>query len=404
MKDYATIPNTLGAFPNVVGENASGAGEIDGTAFIKQLVDDYFGARQALMDQAGLTPNNIQESPGASQFVDALDVAIRKTLAVKNWTRINESSTSSDSFQDFAYAHEISGVKEKVWVGVGQQTASTGIWSSRGGNGRWVARANPSLVGFLNGVVWDSTNGLFVAVGNDLGGDAAILTSPEGTNWTERANPKAFDLTDVAENGSGLLVAVGRADGTDAYIVTSPDGITWTERANPKNFGLEAVEWSADLSLFIAIGVSDGVDTYLITSPDGITWTERANPKNLTFKGLTTGNGLIIACNGSDDCMRSSDGIAWTAFSIPDVSGESIQSAIWSEELRTFVLPFVGEISGVTDGGFAIAISPDGITWETIFIGVSAITTGMDFRAIGVGQENLIGGGISGAILYSMNW
>lgn len=72
MIDYNTIPNTAGAFPNVVSQNATGPGATDGTPYIKQVIDDLWGARQALMDAAGLTPNAVQESATASQKLEAL--------------------------------------------------------------------------------------------------------------------------------------------------------------------------------------------------------------------------------------------------------------------------------------------------------------------------------------------
>lgn len=72
MIDYASRSNVTGTFPNVVANNASGAGATDGTAFTAEHIDDMWGARQALLDLAGLTPNGVQEAAGTSQFLDAL--------------------------------------------------------------------------------------------------------------------------------------------------------------------------------------------------------------------------------------------------------------------------------------------------------------------------------------------
>jgi hypothetical protein len=75
MKDYGLIPNTVGSYPNTVGQNASGAGATDGTPYIKDVIDDLWGARQAIMDYAGLTPNGVTEAAGASQFIEAVQKA-----------------------------------------------------------------------------------------------------------------------------------------------------------------------------------------------------------------------------------------------------------------------------------------------------------------------------------------
>jgi hypothetical protein len=56
-------------------------------------------------------------------------------------------------------------------------------------------------------------NGLFVAVGSR----GAILTSPDGVNWTAQTSPTSDDLSAVTY-GNGTFVAVGYS-GT---IVTSP--------------------------------------------------------------------------------------------------------------------------------------------------------------------------------------
>jgi hypothetical protein len=100
MKDYALIDNTTGAFPNVEAQNATGPGTTDGTPIIKEVVDDLWGARQALMIEAGLTPNGVTEASGASQFLDALDAVIAARL--KTFRQTEETSVEivrpSDAF------------------------------------------------------------------------------------------------------------------------------------------------------------------------------------------------------------------------------------------------------------------------------------------------------------------
>jgi len=85
MLDYSTVPNTAGAFPNVVALNATGPGATDGTPFIKQMIDDLWGARQALMDAAGLSPNAVQEAAGASQNLEALRNVVGSPGEVIAW-------------------------------------------------------------------------------------------------------------------------------------------------------------------------------------------------------------------------------------------------------------------------------------------------------------------------------
>jgi hypothetical protein len=72
MIDYATIANTSGAFPAVVGLNSTGPGNLDGTPYIKSVIDDLWGFSQALMDAASLTPDAVTESSTASQRLEAV--------------------------------------------------------------------------------------------------------------------------------------------------------------------------------------------------------------------------------------------------------------------------------------------------------------------------------------------
>jgi hypothetical protein len=72
VKDYATIANTLGSFPNVTGKDATGGGAVDGTPYIRQFIDDLWGFSQAMMNAAGLTPDGVTESASASQRLTAM--------------------------------------------------------------------------------------------------------------------------------------------------------------------------------------------------------------------------------------------------------------------------------------------------------------------------------------------
>lgn len=74
MIDYvASFTNTDSvAFPDTAAVNASGPSATDGTEFVKLMIDDEWGARQATVNRAGLTPDGVTEADGTSQFVEAL--------------------------------------------------------------------------------------------------------------------------------------------------------------------------------------------------------------------------------------------------------------------------------------------------------------------------------------------
>jgi hypothetical protein len=74
MIDYqSTFTNTNGvAFPATLAVNVTTPGAGDGTEFIAAMVNDAWGARQALMDYAGLTPDTVTEAVGTSQMMEAM--------------------------------------------------------------------------------------------------------------------------------------------------------------------------------------------------------------------------------------------------------------------------------------------------------------------------------------------
>jgi hypothetical protein len=69
---YELISNVLGMFPDVEAKNASGPTAIDGTPYIKKVVDDLWGFNQALMDEAVLIPSDNDEATENSQRLSAL--------------------------------------------------------------------------------------------------------------------------------------------------------------------------------------------------------------------------------------------------------------------------------------------------------------------------------------------
>jgi hypothetical protein len=111
---------------------------------------------------------------------------------------------------------------------------------------RWQARPSPLAAVSLHGLTF--AGGSFVAVG-DAG---AILTSPDGVNWTPRHSGTADDLLAITY-GRGLFVAI---EGPPT-ILTSPDVVLWTSRDAGQNWRLNAVAygWAPMAGLGVALFV-----------------------------------------------------------------------------------------------------------------------------------------------------
>ena len=120
--------------------------------------------------------------------------------------------------------------------------------------------------------------GLFVAAGTTgFTPAAAILTSSDGTNWTQQTVPPFWGYLTGLTYGKGRFVAVGRDIYTFGIAVSSEDGTNWMAQSFGGGHYLQDVAYGG--GLFVAVGVgqssgaaakpSSGIYQY---SRDGIRW------------------------------------------------------------------------------------------------------------------------------------
>jgi len=97
MIDYlASFVNTSGAaYPNTASVNQSVPGALDGTEFVKLMIDDIWGGNQALLNYAGLTPTGVQESDTVSQRIEAIQkgFGVGPGMGVTWWANSDPSTT-----------------------------------------------------------------------------------------------------------------------------------------------------------------------------------------------------------------------------------------------------------------------------------------------------------------------
>jgi hypothetical protein len=118
-------------------------------------------------------------------------------------------------------------------------------------------------------------NTLYVSVGES----GTILTSPDGTTWTERTSGTSDYLIGVTY-GNGLFVIVGYS-GT---ILTSSDGTTWTERTSgTSQYTVNLYRVTYGNNTFVTVGYSGTI----LTSTDGTSWTSRTSGTPNTLVGVT---------------------------------------------------------------------------------------------------------------------
>jgi hypothetical protein len=96
------------------------------------------------------------------------------------------------------------------------------------------------------------------------GGKGTILTSTDGSNWTQRASGSTNVLSSVTEWPGGLV-----AVGDNGTILTSSNGVSWSRRTVSTTNWLYRVRWLNGALVVV------GQNGALWTSADGLNWTSR---------------------------------------------------------------------------------------------------------------------------------
>jgi hypothetical protein len=155
--------------------------------------------------------------------------------------------------------------------------------------------------------------------------------------------------------GNGLFVAVGYA----GAIVTSPDGIEWTAQNSGTTENLNTVSFGGDL--FFAAG-NNGT---IVVSTDGMIWTGvNTGTRNPLF-GSAAGNGQYLVVGGSN-ILVSVNGLQWESRLSPLFPRAFLNTATFGD----------GRFVAVGAGGYAVS-SSDTMTWtagETNLGNLFAIT------------------------------
>jgi hypothetical protein len=218
-------------------------------------------------------------------------------------------------------------------------------------------------------------NGQFVVAGIS----GTVLTSPDGTTWTERTSGTTDSLLGVIY-GNGKFVAVG----SSGAVLTSSDGVNWIVQSSAPTCHLNEIAYGD--GIYTAVGNGGTI----LTSPDGLTWTARKAGTTVDLYGVTYGNGTFVVVGLHGIIITSSDGINWI--------------------VRSCGISAVDNLTGITSGnGVAvtvgrsgtIATSSDGANWIVRNYGT------LSLNEITYGNGTFVAVGLSKSIMTSsdsINW
>lgn len=292
--------------------------------------------------------------------------------------------------------------------------AGDGGWTGISTNGRdW--KLQPHFdAGVLSELYF--ANGRWFASGYIQPGVSGVvtMTSTDGLHYS-RVSDQRF--TGVVYREGGYFAAA------EAGVYKSTDGIGW-EPVQTNDFGMIAMVLTADQSM---VGLTfQGV---LVHSADGTNWTDRLRS---SAKFLTSYNGVLYAF-GDDLLLASTNGLTWTAQPVttppwvlgglftgkawiiygqtqglkPQFSHSFDQGKTWSVtdsplNWRTFGMAYGnGRFVAV---GTGVAVSEDGVQWENLSRGSSAVGGAISAMTHGNGVYVAAGGSPGRAnIIWSTN-
>jgi hypothetical protein len=163
-------------------------------------------------------------------------------------------------------------------------------------------------------VVWTGVNFVCVA-GNTFSWDN-VAYSPDAGYWKGSRLPYASQWTTVTSNGTLLLA---RDSMLNQVSISNDHGVTWSKAYplpfSPTNF--------IDNTLGLFIALINGGSCY--TSTDGINWTARTMPGSYNwYDGLWTGSVFLAITSNSTIAATSINGVTWTSLTLPGVVSAGI--------------------------------------------------------------------------------
>lgn len=170
-------------------------------------------------------------------------------------------------------------------------------------------------------VAWSPTLRLLAAVRPHA--THAIMTSPDGRNWTLQPTPTTFigGQCIIWCDGSDSFIAGSVNNGTNE-IITSVNGETWIARTTPVN---NAISELASKGLHV-IGVDRG-DLNIIESLDGgVTWAQEASGVafGLGDIAFSTDNNRCVAVSGTGSAGISDNFSPFDPFAMPTTDAEGV--------------------------------------------------------------------------------
>lgn len=253
-----------------------------------------------------VNPLNLMPTPkrqtrmNPRQFLLGLFLAATPSIAAAtfptHWTYLNPLPSPNTSWG----LHSANG----LWMVVGEGGLIATTPSAPAADSVWTQQ-DSGTDRFLYDVTFG--NNLWIAIADE----GAILSSPDGVQWTERPSDAGGAGLEAVNFGSNRWVAVG----SSGRIVASADGLLWSRQISGTGSSLYGIHYAN--GLWVAVG-NQGV---ILTSTDGTTWSPRVSGTSRYLDDVHFGGGQWMAVGGGGTLVISADGTSWRSsrISVPGV-------------------------------------------------------------------------------------
>lgn len=348
LKDRTNVDAPDLEFPYGRTRNEITDGDGTGTKGTEELLQDLLVFPQKLMDDAGITPNELPENEtDGYQLMQALEEKVRTTANISGLVAVPAAAINED------------------WDVI-----------ETDGDSKWSALANAECMystdgyGWLAGTIDPGYNISSLKYGDGYFVGAAsggrVFRSADGETYTQVNTGFGDNFSDIVwaeELGKFFMCADG--SGSPDRVYWSDDaGATWNQESLPENsLSLGAIGYSSDSGRVITGGSND---IYYYSDDEGVNWTKGdLNGSSNIISEMKYGNGKWMCLAGTRLRYSTDDGLTWT-----DVeNNETPQSFSVNKGIQYGG----GFWVGVTTSAFArarMAISADGVRWYPIIVDI----------------------------------
>ncbi|WOO43334.1 hypothetical protein [Rubellicoccus peritrichatus] len=194
----------------------------------------------------------------------------------------------------------------------------------------------------LNDIIYDSINGVFIAVGDDY---SILVSNASGTSFTQ-TSIGANDLNGIGYSSTSYVIA-----GDDGILLTSTNGVDWLEKTSGTDNDLYDVAFGE--GLYVVVGDNGRI----LTSETGNIWEIEISSFTGDIRGVTHADGVFVAVGQQFTFLASENGKDWQS----QVSG---------------TLNFLNGVAEVN--GLFVAVGD----FDTILTANTVIPTGLDLWSL----------------------